>query len=66
MRLDPDNTTFHGIPSVLISVEKFNRLTSVIVASKCCVGNPDEKFAALRSRHELGVFRDRSGKLQFE
>ena len=62
LRIEPDIAAFQGIPTVLESVGNLCDLISAIDASRCCIGNPDEKFALLLSHQETGVFRDRSGK----
>lgn len=62
IRIEPDSTAFQGIPSVLASLGDISHLISVFDSSKCCIGNPDEKFAPLLSRRESGVFKNKSGK----
>ena len=47
---------------MLESVGNLCDLISAIDTSRCCIGNPDEKFAVLLSHRETVVFRYRSGK----
>ena len=61
-RIEPDNAALQNIPTVITCMENISRLTSTISASKCCIGNPDEKFTPVLSCHELGEFKDRSGE----
>ena len=55
---------FKQFPDKLSSVDMVIKLLSCLDASTLCIGNPDDKFKSINTRHK-GLFKSKSGKVCF-